>query len=350
MYEKVLLLFFVFLTALLTASAQNLIYIGANSEAEMQTSDSVAVKLLQDSGYVVTYVEDNTVESGYDYSGFDAAVFGESCSSSRVVAFGNTDNYPAPCVMLEPLALRSDKWGWISNDDYWQEDRDKLLGWDKLQILDETHFITNVFSKDQVITWSTADTTSWEFFAHGFNLAGYVPQAKALAINMSPGITYPCIFTLNAGTAVPGGVALPHRMVLIGTHAKGMAIDDDENAAYGTITITDDFMTITYRSLRWVLGANVGISDYEDQFSGVSVYPNPISGEAKLTFTLDSPGTVKVKVINLVGRTVQDQEKEFRVPGSNEIRISTGDLQEGIYLYILETGSESFTGKFQVVR
>jgi len=95
---------------------------------------------------------------------------------------------------------------------------------------------------------------------------------------------------------------------------------------------------------------NVGINDYEDRFSRVSVYPNPVSGEAKLTFNVDTPGTVKVKVINLVGRTVQEQEKEFRVPGPNEIRIHTGDLQEGIYLYILETGYENFTGKFQVIR
>ncbi len=344
--------FVIFAMALTIGAQPKILLVGDVGKInDIMPSDSIVIEYLKAQGMEVTWVADDNVEVTYDYSPYDAVVFGESMSSSKVVAFGTTDSYPAPCVTMEPLSVRDDKWAWISNrEEHFQENRKKLLGWDKLQITDETHFITNVFEKDQVITWSTADTTSWELFAYGLDLASYIPDAVPLATNMSSGTSFPCLWALEQGTSIPGGKTLDHRMVVNGTHSKGIAIDDDENAEYGKICITDDFLTIIHRSVRWVLGAEVGIGNYEIRSADVSIYPNPARDEAILKFAMDDPGIVSVRVINLVGKTVKICEREFRTPGSNEMRILVDDLPGGIYLYLLEAGTESFAGKFQVLR
>ncbi len=355
--RKLYFIAFSLLAMAMTIAAQpKIIYLGAvnPSESSPLPSDSAIMAYLEEVGGMdVTYVDDDDVQVTYDWSPYDAAVYGESCSSNRLPGFKD-DNYPLPCVSLEPLVPRENIWAWAPDRDNWnlhfQENREKLLGWDKLQITDASHFITDVFDQDEVITYSTADTTDWECFAIGIDLTTYVPAAVPLATNMSSGTTFPCLWAMEAGTVVPGGDTLDHRLVINGTHAKTLAIDDDEHPDFGTITITDDFLNIILRSVRWVLGAEVGINDTRIPDRGVSLYPNPVTGQAMLSFHLDEPGPVSVKFFNLVGQQVRSVDAGIRTAGENTVRIQSVGLPAGMYLYMLEAGQDKYTGKFQVVK
>lgn len=341
-----------------TIGAQNVLYVGLVAENEMLPSDSFTVAILEDYGYTITYVEDDVVDGPYNYSSYDAVFYGESCSSSKVVPFGTTSKYPLPCVILEPLAPRSDKWGWVTwasdNLTYWKEDRDKLLGCNKIQIKDNTHYITSIFEQDEVLTWSNAPFDSvdfgMEFFAHGFDLTTFIPAAVPLGQNMSSGISLPCLWALEANTPVTASDTLKHRLVIWGLHAYGIADDKDDRETFGTVWAGEAYEPIIIRSLQWVLGANVGIHDVEKQQFQVAAYPNPVNDYLKLEFSLDKPEMVSVNVINIVGQTIETIEKQYMSSGLNKIEINTTDLHGGLYMFILEAGSKTYTGKFNVVR
>lgn len=191
------LLFALFALAFTLGAQKNILYIGATALGEELPSDSITMIYLEDAGYTVTYKDDDSVKVTYDYSGYDAVVFGESISSSKMTAFGNFDLYPAPCVMLEPLAPRDDKWGWLAGDIerlYWQKNREGLAGWDKIQILDNTHYITSVFTENEAVLWSTApyNFDNYQVYAHGFGIDHYITGAVPLGQNMSSAVTFPC--------------------------------------------------------------------------------------------------------------------------------------------------------------
>ena len=241
----------------------NLLYVGAlgPDEPAINGSDSVSIMHLQSKGFDITLVDDNLVEAGgYDYSGYDAVVFGESCSSSRVVAFGNIDQYPIPAVILEPLSVRTDKWGWVinpdpgtyPNGDYpgFKEDRDCLDGTTEMQILNPNHYITEGYEQDQIISWSTATCGDPEIIAaFGFNVNQDMSGGIALAKNNSEGISEANLWAMPAGTTVTDGTELAHKLVLFGIHEFGLYGKDDDMTEYAT----SDFYNLLTRSIEWVL-------------------------------------------------------------------------------------------------
>ena len=333
----------------------SILYVGATAPAEILPSDSSLMAMLKEAGYGIWYVDDDDVKVTYDYSPFPAVVYGESVSSSKVVNFGTFDLYPAPCVMLEPLAVRDDKWGWVTDrENHFQENREGLTGWDKIQILDNTHYITSVFTEDEAVLWSTApyNFDNYQVYAHGFAVNNYITGAMALGQNMSSGVTFPCLWALEKGTVINDTVTLTHRLVVWGTHAKGMADDDDDSPAFGTIYKTAGVDTFVVRSLRWVLGAGpgVGINTPEKQSFSVNYYPNPAYDYVNLEFTLERPVPVSVRIVNIIGQTIKNIQVQNVTRGLNHIEISTRDLSSGLYLFVLDAGTRSCTGKIRVTK
>jgi hypothetical protein len=352
--KKLYLFMFLLIAIVFSVAAQKkILYIGMQTIDKILPSDSFTVDFLSNPDYTITYIEDDAVEVTYNYSPYDAVVFGESCASSRVVAFGNTNKYPVPCMILEPLAVRDDKWGWVTNRElHWQENREGLLGWDKIQIKNNTHYITSVFDQDEVVQWSTAtyDADNYQLYAHGFDLNTYIPSAIPLGQNMSSAITFPCLWALEPNTVVKASDTLKHRMIIWGTHAYAIANDDADDPNYRSIYATEGYKTLVARSLQWVLGSDVGIFDVTKNNFQVSAYPNPVNDQIRLEFSLDRPEMVSVRVVNIVGQTIKDTGKQYLPSGSNKIEINTRDLHGGLYMFILEAGSKTYTGKFNVVK
>ncbi len=82
-----------------------------------------------------------------------------------------------------------------------------------------------------------------------------------------------------------------------------------------------------------------------------SLYPNPVaSGEqATITFSLQRPSEVTLRMYNVLGKEVGTQSKDRLTPGDHTIPISTQGLLPGMYFYTLFTSSgEVVTGKVVV--
>lgn len=69
------------------------------------------------------------------------------------------------------------------------------------------------------------------------------------------------------------------------------------------------------------------------QFSNLSISPNPISGQGKLTFNLIQSSTVGVEFFDFVGRSIKKIENQKFSQGKNELALDLSDLKAGNYLY-----------------
>ncbi|WP_167607164.1 DUF4957 domain-containing protein [Maribellus sediminis] len=316
-----------------------LLYAGAGTPEAMEPSDSLAVDYLTGAGYNVMYVDDNDLVAGYDYSSYQALVIGESCSSSRVVPFGKDDNYPIPLVSMEGFGVRDDKWGWISTRDYFQESRAAVQNMD-MKILNNSHYITEELAMDQVVSLSTADP-SGNIYAWGLALATDVPGAIALGQNTNSEITAPMMWAVPRGTLLgASGQVNMNRIVIFAANAKGLDAS------------TSDFFMLLDRSIQWVLGAGttVGIKPEIEFASDVVFYPNPAREMATLRFSMDRMDDVNLSVYNLVGQKMRVETPSFLPEGQHEIQIRTGEMNDGMYIYVLQIGDEVHKGKFNVMK
>lgn len=339
----------------------NLLYIGAEGADNVVPSDSVSIEQLEAAGYAVTVVNDNDVEAGgYDYSPYDAVIFGESCSSGRVVAFGNTDYFPIPCLMMEPLSVRTDKWGWVinpdpgtyGNGDYpgFKEDRDCQAGTTEMQILNNSHYITQDYTQDTVVAWSSATCGDPEsIFAFGFdvnqNMTGGIPLAK----NNSLGVEYPNLWALPAGTTVTGDtVTLNNRLVIFGIHELGLYGKDADMTEYAT----DDFYNLFLRSVEWILGngddGTVGAREHVEITRNIMAYPNPAKDWATLRLDLEASSSANLNLVNMMGQRIQLFSNQQLFEGRNEVRIDLNDMLPGMYVYQLEVEGKVFVGKLMI--
>ncbi len=88
----------------------------------------------------------------------------------------------------------------------------------------------------------------------------------------------------------------------------------------------------------------VGIND-SDLNNELSVYPNPFSHQTNIRFTSNKVGGLKVKIYNLLGELVYENDHGLVSTGENEITLDGNTLENGIYLLQLEAGDQVISKK-----
>ncbi len=79
----------------------------------------------------------------------------------------------------------------------------------------------------------------------------------------------------------------------------------------------------------------------------VRVVPNPATGPARIQFTLPGSSAARIKLFNLVGEKIRTKQVMGK-QGINSVPIDVTDLERGVYLYTVEAGAGSFTGRLVV--
>lgn len=77
-------------------------------------------------------------------------------------------------------------------------------------------------------------------------------------------------------------------------------------------------------------------------------YPNPATDRAFLPFDLEKPGEARLKILNLQGQTILQDEAPSLAPGRNYFAIETEAWPCGAYVYIIETNQGALGGKIMV--
>lgn len=83
-------------------------------------------------------------------------------------------------------------------------------------------------------------------------------------------------------------------------------------------------------------GKGAGIAQPIDEYKLYQNYPNPFNPNTIISFKINTPGTVIIKVHNLVGQVVATLVDEYKQPGSYEVNFDASNLSAGVYLYKLQ--------------
>jgi hypothetical protein len=100
----------------------------------------------------------------------------------------------------------------------------------------------------------------------------------------------------------------------------------------------------------------IPIVSVEDEITGVSDftlsqnYPNPFNPETNITFSLSSPGNIKMKLYSPAGELVRVISEGFFNAGRHTLKLTATDLPSGIYIYSLETASGRITRKLTLLK
>ncbi len=95
--------------------------------------------------------------------------------------------------------------------------------------------------------------------------------------------------------------------------------------------------------------SGVGMIEMRSALSNVRNVPNPFSTRTTIEYQMGQAGEAHIRVFNLVGEEVWNQRVQTKV-GMNRANFEGGDLPAGVYLYKIETGSSTFTGRMALQR
>lgn len=90
----------------------------------------------------------------------------------------------------------------------------------------------------------------------------------------------------------------------------------------------------------------VGISTVKnDLFTVINNYPNPFKGTTQIGVTFTKSTDVTVKVVDVMGKLVYNQNFEKIPAGLNNLELNLGNIAAGVYFYSVEANGFKTTGK-----
>ena len=123
--------------------------------------------------------------------------------------------------------------------------------------------------------------------------------------------------------------------IYIGTYGRGIFMD--------TTMVTDTINEISdpedYLDIPRV--SSVGLNN-------VSVYPNPVSGNAHLSLTAAEAGRATLRIYDLNGRMVTSRDLGYATEGEQVYSISTDGMSKGMYLINVIIGGHTAATKMLV--
>jgi hypothetical protein len=98
---------------------------------------------------------------------------------------------------------------------------------------------------------------------------------------------------------------------------------------------------------------NVNVEDHKltnPIFSLNQNYPNPFNSSTIIQFRLPEESDINIKLFNVLGENIQTITDGYYSKGEHSINFSSGKLSSGIYLYKLQTETNSLTKKLIIIK
>ena len=89
--------------------------------------------------------------------------------------------------------------------------------------------------------------------------------------------------------------------------------------------------------------------DIEEAFE-TSIYPNPTSANATVTYALTEKSNVTIEVNDITGKLIISKNRGVETKGNKTFELNTENLRAGVYFYSVETASAKVTKRFSVVK
>lgn len=143
--------------------------------------------------------------------------------------------------------------------------------------------------------------------------------------------------SLNFGSKVTRPLKYEYKWLAAGSKIPVLQIDANVTGANQTIT------AVLYRdSLRSV--PQVGITETTN-INQVSIYPNPATDKAIVSYVLNTTSEVSIHLIDMLGRKVYEEKIEKSVSGNYLKEIDVTGFSKGLYFVNLKINSVETTQK-----
>ena len=117
----------------------------------------------------------------------------------------------------------------------------------------------------------------------------------------------------------------------------------------GSVTIESGTQFGSSESAQFYSQSGVGVPSAGNVLKA-SVYPNPATNIATLTFSTDLPEKASVKVYDMLGNEVMNIAARQYDPGRHEIQLDCSTLPSGLYNARLSSGNKALNLKLTVNR
>lgn len=164
-----------------------------------------------------------------------------------------------------------------------------------------------------------------------------------LAKNINNGALY----SYNFGKE-PGNFSVTN--IPFGTYelvAQKIGID---NAISQTVTIDPINNQITGINLNFLISKVEDDKTFPDNIELYQNYPNPFNPTTKISFYLSDASSIKLKVINILGETLQILIDGYMSSGNHTVIFDGKNLPSGIYLIVLESNQTIFSKKMILLK
>ncbi len=91
-------------------------------------------------------------------------------------------------------------------------------------------------------------------------------------------------------------------------------------------------------------------SDVPNRFALSQNYPNPFNPTTEIKVTLNRPGTMSLKVYNVLGELVDVVSEGYKAAGAYTFNVNMDRFASGVYFYTLREGSSSITRKMLLLK
>ena len=87
-----------------------------------------------------------------------------------------------------------------------------------------------------------------------------------------------------------------------------------------------------------------------NDFSLRAAYPNPFNPVTNLSFVLNTPSDISLKIYDINGKLVEAIDSKLYQPGLNNIQWNAASLSSGMYVVHLLNGSKQLTQKVMLLK
>ncbi len=216
---------------------------------------------------------------------------------------------------------------------------------------DKRYFIgTEEGNQVDITVWDLQDRTSWDLV-----VPSWETNSGAIVHNLFITGNYAHVSYYVDGYVVLD-ISDPTNPILAGQYDTYPGTGGFFNGAWGVypylpsgFTIVSDIETGLY-VLKFDIPTTVVDEELPISFSLKQNYPNPFNPSTNISFSIQVPGLVTLRVYGILGEEVAELLNEFKEAGNYEINFSAANLPTGIYIAKLSTGNNFQTIKMSLLK
>ncbi|WP_421773765.1 redoxin family protein [Gracilimonas sp.] len=143
------------------------------------------------------------------------------------------------------------------------------------------------------------------------------------------------------------------------SYDRSVVISKEGNVVYkGTgfvDTDTDQVIAVIEEELSKTITSAEPVDEFPDRISLAQNYPNPFNPSTTISYSLNKPSQVSLKIYNMLGAEIATLVNERQPAGEktvswNALSSSGSTLPSGLYIYQLKTGKQVLTKKMMLIK